>query len=137
VAKHMFNVPRTIARIRNPRNERIFKALGIDVTVNNTNIILESIEEEVPTHPMTHLRDIRERGLGIVEIKIPENAPTVGKPIKELALPENAAVAVIIRRKTSKPITVSGTTAIQAEDLVIAVTPHEAEEALRAALRGE
>jgi len=137
VAKHMFHVPRTIARIRNPKNERIFKELGIDVTVNNTNIILENIEEEVPTHPLTHLRDIRGLGLGIVEIKIPENAPTIGRPLKELPLPENAAVALVIRRKTSKPILASGNTAIQPEDIVIAVTPHEDEEALRAALRGE
>ncbi len=43
VAKHKFNVPRTVARIRNPKNETIFKILWIDVTVSSTNIILERI----------------------------------------------------------------------------------------------
>src|SRR3972149_6109368 len=41
VAKHKFNVPRTIARIGNPQNEMLFKKLGIDVTVSSTKIILE------------------------------------------------------------------------------------------------
>ena len=78
VAKHKFNVPRTIARIRNPANENIFKKLGIDVTVSSTNIILEHIEEEVPTHPLTHLLTIRDRGLEVVEVKIPPESTTVG-----------------------------------------------------------
>ncbi|GAJ22805.1 unnamed protein product, partial [marine sediment metagenome] len=60
VAKHRFNVPRTVARIRNPKNETIFKKLGIDVTISSTNIILEHIEEEVPTHSLTHLFTIRD-----------------------------------------------------------------------------
>jgi len=33
VAKYKFNVPRTIARVRNPKHEILFKKLGIDVTV--------------------------------------------------------------------------------------------------------
>src|SRR5512136_2459721 len=55
VAKYKYNVPRTIARIRNPKNEALFKKLGVDVTVSTTDIILEAIEREVPTHPLTHL----------------------------------------------------------------------------------
>ncbi|HUS13979.1 MAG TPA: TrkA family potassium uptake protein, partial [Chloroflexia bacterium] len=33
VAKRRFNVPRVIARINNPKNEQIFRLLGIDATV--------------------------------------------------------------------------------------------------------
>ena len=136
VAKHMFGVPRTVARIRNPRNEALFKKLGIDVTINTTNLILESIEEEVPTHTLIHLRDIRDKGLEIVEVKIPPDAPTIGKPLKELSLPEGSVLSLIIR-KARRPIVPSGATILQAEDQVIAVTAHESEEALRAILSGQ
>ena len=135
VAKHKFNVPRTIARIRNPKNEILFKKLGIDVTVSATNIILESIEQEVPTHPLTHLLTIRDRGLEIVDVKIPPDSNTVGKPIKELALPEGSVLSLIIR-KARKPIVPTANTVLQAEDQIIAVTAPESEEALRTALRG-
>ena len=136
VAKHMFNVSSTVARIRNPKNENVFRKLGIDVIVNTTNLILETIEEEVPTHTLTHLRDIRDKGLGIVEVKIPPNAPTIGKPVKELSLPEGSVLSLVIR-KARKPIVPSGATVLHAEDQIIAVTTHESEEALRAALSGK
>jgi len=136
VAKHKFNVPWTIARIRNPANEVIFKKLGIDVTVSSTNIILEQIEEVVPTHPLTHLLTIRDKGLEIVEVKIPPDSIVVGKPIKELSLPKESKLALICS-KERKPRVPTASTILRAEDRVIAVTTPESEEALRAVLRGE
>jgi trk system potassium uptake protein TrkA len=135
VAKHKFNVPRTIARIRNPKNEALFKKLGIDVTVSSTNIILEHIEEEVPTHPLAHLRTISDKGLEIVQVKIPPDAPTIGKAVKELSLPEGSTLFLLLR-KQKKPIIPRATTTLQAGDQIIATTTPESEEALRAALRG-
>ncbi len=136
VAKYKFNVPRTIARITNPKNEAIFKKLGIDVTVSSTNIILEYIEQEVPTHPLTHLLTIRDKGLEIVEIKIPPDSTTVGKPLKELSLPPESVLSLLIR-KEQKPHVPTANTILQAGDQIIAVTTPESEEALRAALRGD
>jgi len=135
VAKHKFEVPRTVARIRNPRNEALFKKLGVDVTVSATNIILEAIEHEVPTHPLTHLLSIEEEGLEIVRIKIPAGAAAVGRPVKEIELPSGSILALIIR-KASSPIVPTAGTVLQAEDQIIAVTPSEAEGALRTSLRG-
>ena len=135
VAKHKFNVPRTVARINNPKNEAIFKELGIDVAVSSTNIILESIQEEVPTHSLTHLLDIREKGLEIVELKIPADAETVGKKLEDITLPPKSRLFLIIS-KQDKPRLPNASTVLQAEDQIIAVTTPESEEALRIALRG-
>ena len=135
VAKHKFNVPRTIARIRNPKNETLFKKLGVDGTVSSTKIILEHIEGEVPTHPLTHLLTIRDKGLEVVEVKIPLEATTVGKAVKELSLPKGSTLALIIR-KQRKPIIPKANTILEAEDQIIAVTTPETEKALRTALRG-
>jgi len=134
VAKHKFNVPRTIARISNPKNEAIFKKLGIDATVSSTNVILEYIEQEVPTHPLTHLLEIRDEGLEIVEVKIPPESAAVGKAIKDLPLPPESALSLLIR-KQEKPRIPTSNTVLRAEDQIIAVTPPESEQALRAALR--
>ncbi len=135
VAKHKFNVSRTIARIRNPQNEAIFKKLGIDVTVSSTNVILEHIQEEVPTHPLTHLLSIRDQGLEVVEIKIPPKSTAVGKRVKELSLPEGTRLALVIH-PTQKPKVPAADTIIRAEDRIIAITSSELEEELRAILRG-
>ena len=135
LAKHMFHVPRTISRIRNPKNEVLFKKLGIDVTISSTNVILEHIEEKVPTHSLTRLMAIEDKGLEIVEVKIPPKSATAGKMVKELALQPETVLSLILR-KGRKPIIPAVDTVIQADDQIIAVTPPETEEALRATLRG-
>jgi len=135
VAKHKFNVPRTIARIRNPQNEAIFKKLGIDVTVSATNIILEAIEKEVPTHPLTHLLTRSDKGLEIVEVRIPPDSKTIGKTVKEVSLPEGTKLALIIHRDR-KPIIPNPNTIIREGDQLIALTTPELEEKLRATLTG-
>jgi len=135
VAKYKFNVPRTIARSRNPGNKSLFKKLGVDVVVSSTDIILEHIEEEVPTHPLTHLFTFEDRGLEIVEVKIPPESKTVGKSVKELSLPEESKLVLVIPRER-KPHLATASTILQAGDRVIALTPPESEEQLRTALRG-
>ena len=135
VAKHKFKVPRTIARIRNPQNEILFKKLGIDVTVSSTNVILEHIQEEVPTHSLIHLLSIRDQGLEVVEIKIPANSTAVGKRLKELSLPKETRLALVIHQ-AQKPKVPTADTVIRAEDRVIAITSPELEEELRTILRG-
>jgi len=135
VAKHKFNVPRTIARIRNPKNEVIFKKLGIDVTVSSTNIILEHIEEQVPTHPLTHLLAIEDSGLEIVEVKIPPESTAVGKSVRQLSLPQGSKLALVIRKEGKNRVPTLNTI-LRAGDRIIALTTPESEEALRTVLRG-
>jgi len=136
VAKHKFNVSRTIARIRNPQNEAIFKKLGIDITVSSTNVILEHIQQEVLTQPLTHLLTIRDKGLEIVEVRIPPGSATIGKPVKELSLPEGSRLTLIIPRER-KPHLPTSDTILREGDRIIAITTPESEEALRATLRGD
>jgi len=135
IAKHKHNVPRTIARLRNPRNAPLFKKLGVDVTISTTDLILEAIEREVPTHPLTHLLTIDEKGLVVVDVKISSGSTTVGKTVKELSLPAESNLALIIPHQGSAR-TLSANTVLQAGDQIIAVTTPESEEALRSALRG-
>lgn len=135
VAKYKFNVPRTVARIRNPQNEAIFKKLGIDVTVSTTNIILEAIEKEVPTHPLTHLLTISDKGLEIVEVRIPPTSNSINKQLKEIPMPQGSKLALIIP-KNRKPRMPTPNTVLREGDQVIALTTPELEQELRAALTG-
>jgi len=134
VAKHKFNVPRIIARIGNPKNEALFKKLGIDVTVSSTNLILEYIEQEVPTHPLTHLLQLRRGELEIVEVKIPPTSTAVGKQVRELPLPPGSVLSLIIKEEGVQVPTPY--TTLEGEDRVIAVTKPELEQALRIILTG-
>jgi len=132
VARHVFNVPRTVARINNPKNEVIFRELGIDLTVSATSAIMSHIEQELPTHPLISLLTLR-RGFEIVEVKVPDDAAVIGRPLKDVTLPQQSLIWGIVdaegNPKASMPDTV-----LHAGDEVVAVTLKESEEALRAAL---
>jgi trk system potassium uptake protein TrkA len=129
VAKYKFGVPRTIARVSNPKNEEIFRTLGIDCTIGVTNLILKHIEEEIPTHPLIHLLTMGEEGTEIVEIKIKENSGAVGKSVKELELPPDT-VLVLLMQNGQKPQIPASDTILKANDRLIAVTSLENKEAL-------
>ena len=132
VAKVKFNVPRTIARINNPKNEEIFRRLGIDTTISATAAILAQIEQELPTHPVIPLLSLS-GGLKMVGLKIPPTAAVVGKPIRELMLPHQSLIALVIDHR-GVPAVPTSDTVLRAEDEVVVVTPTENEAALQAAL---
>ena len=135
VAKHKYNVPRTVARIRNPQNADFFKKLGVDVTVSTTSIILEAIEREVPTHPVTELLALEEKGLVIVDVKITADSPNVGKALRDLKFPGESKLALIIPHEGTAQVP-TATTILGADDQIIAVTSEESVEALKDTLRG-
>jgi len=134
IAKHKFNVNRTVARIRNPINEPLFKKLGVDGIINGTNVILESIQGEVPTHSLTHLMDI-EDGEVIVVIRIPENAKTIGQPIRNLEITDDNKLLLVITADKKNRIPTKNTI-IKGGDKIIATTTRDREESLRKILTG-
>ena len=136
LAKHKFNVFRTIARIRNPQNEILFKKLGIDVTVSSTNVILEYIQEDVPTHALTHLLSIEDSGEEVVEIRIPPGAKTIGQAIRHLEMPGGSKLVLVISTGKRNRIPTKNTV-VKEGDRFIAITTQKEEEALRVALTGD
>lgn len=135
VAKHRFNVPRTVARVNNPKHEAVFKMLGIDTTVSATGVIMAQIEQELPTHPLIPLLTLKGSGLEIVEVKIPPDAAVVGKSIRDILLPHQSLISLVVD-SAGQPRVPTSDTVIREGDEVVAVTMKESEEALRAALTG-
>ena len=133
VAKAKFNVPRAVARINNPKNEEIFKKLGIDTTVSATAAILAQIEQELPTHPLIPLLTLKGGGLEIVEVKVPENSAVVGKRISDILLPQQSLIALIVD-EDGVPRVPKSDTVVRAGDELMAVTRTENEDALRSVL---
>jgi trk system potassium uptake protein TrkA len=136
VAKHKFGVPRTIARVNNPENETIFKKLGVDCPISVTNLILEHIEEKIPTHPLIHLLAMGEEKMEIVEVKILEGSKSVGKSVKELSLPSDSILALLIRNG-QKPQVPTVDTVLEVNDRIIALTTTDSEAALQEELASD
>src|SRR4030043_1715659 len=130
IAKHKFGVPRTIARVNDPKNEEIFRKLGVDCPISVTNLILEHIEEKIPTHPLIHLLTMGEEKMEIVEVKILDGSKSVGKSVKELSLPLDSILALLIRNG-QKPQVPTADTVLEANDRIVALTTTDSEEILK------
>jgi trk system potassium uptake protein TrkA len=133
IAKAKFSVPRAVARINNPQNETLFRRLGIDSTVSATNLIMAHIEQELPWRGLIPLVTLRGRSLEVVEVRIPSEARIVNHKVSEALLPQGSLISLIIDPE-GNPRVPSGETTIHADDIVLAVTNVESEEALRNAL---
>ena len=129
VAKRRFGVNRTIARINNPKNEEIFHRLGIDVAVSTTEVILSVLEQEIPSETIVPLLRMRHADVEIVEARLSPRAPVVGRALRELNLPQESTIALVIRK--DKPIFPDGSTVLEAGDEVLAFTRAIHEDELR------
>jgi trk system potassium uptake protein TrkA len=129
VAKEKFHVKRTIARVNNPKNETLFRMLGVDVTVSQTNYILNLIEQAIPERSFIHLLNLRHEDLAIVDAKVSESSVVAHRSIGEVELPANTAIAAIARGPNL--IVPNPTTELLPGDDIIAVAHQDQEDALR------
>jgi trk system potassium uptake protein len=135
VAKMRYSVPRAIARVSNPKNEKLFRQLAIDETVSPTRSILGMIEHEIPVHDLLHLAELGGGELQIVEAQLDGHSPAVGRELRDLDLPEATTVAVLIRE--SRAILTRPETRLREGDKLLVITSSEREDELRSLLIGE
>ena len=135
LAQHRFNVPKIIARVNNPKNEEIFRRLGVTHTVSQTNIILSRIEEEIPNRPLIHLSTLRHADIAVVEVDLEGDSPVVGQDIRGVRFPPETVIAGIVRDDAL--LVASGGTRFAPGDRVVALTRKRYETALRDLLVGE
>ncbi|MEE3013735.1 MAG: TrkA family potassium uptake protein [Chloroflexota bacterium] len=134
MTKHIFHAPRTMALIKDPKNEPIFHEVGIDVVVNSTHMVLESIEEAVPGRPLVHLMNLRIPGMELVSVSVPEDSNIIGKRLSEIELPPNSFITLMVK-KTGATLP-TGRSVVEAEDELVAVTPEGEEQILYDILTG-
>lgn len=120
LAKEKFNVRRTVGRVNNPDNERVFAELGIDVPVDSTKIIAKIIEEEVSFSDFVNLMSFKRGKLTIVRVDLPKESPIINKEVKDIALPPDSVLVSILR--SEEVIVPKGDTVLQAGDDIIAIT---------------
>jgi len=125
MARTRFNVPRTIARVINPRNEWLFnETFHVDVALNQAKVLAGLIREEMSLGDMMTLLKLRRGRYSLVEEKIEPGAQAIGIALKDLGLPDDCIIAAIIR---DGDVTLPrGDTKFQEKDEVLAITSPEA-----------
>ncbi len=124
LARTLFNVRRTVARINNPLNAWLFdQNFHVDETINQADVMAHLIQEEMSLGDMMTLLKLRRGRYSVVEEKVPAGAKAIGTKIKDLGLPDQCIVAAIIRHgQITLP---RGTSILEEGDEVLAVTDTE------------
>jgi len=124
IAKTMFDVPRTIARINNPNNAWLFnEKFKVDVALNSSDVLAHMIQEEMSLGDMMTLFKIRRGRYSVVEEKVPAGAKVIGVQLKDMDLAAHCVIAAIIRNgEMTLP---RGDSELQENDEIIAVASLE------------
>src|SRR5512146_3223347 len=134
MAKHHFDVPRTIARVNNPKNEELFRHLGVDEIISPTRMILGSIEQDIPVHELLHLAALGDSDLEIIEAHLQDGSPAVGRTMAEVPVPEGCSLFAVVRDGVATPLRAD--TVLAVGDKVIAIGKADCETQLREQLIG-
>ena len=135
LSKQEYGVPRVLARVNHPDNEWLFtEQWGVDAAVSPPHILTAMVEEEVTVGDLVRLLPLEHGRISIVELTIPEDSPSAGRPVYELRMPPDSAIVAIIRE--SHVVIPQLETVIAGGDEILALSVPEAEDALRAAILG-
>jgi trk system potassium uptake protein TrkA len=98
IAKTEYGVPRTVARVNNPKNEWMFdEAWGVDVAVSTPRIMTALVEEAVSVGDIVRIFHFQQSNTDILELTLPNDSPTVGKRVGDIPWPQDTALVAIIR----------------------------------------
>ncbi|WP_433066385.1 potassium channel family protein [Dactylosporangium sp. CS-033363] len=136
LAKTEFAVPRVVARINRAENEWLFnEQWGVDVSVSKPRLMAALVEEAVSVGDLVRLMTFRQSEANLVEITLPEHAPYVGHPVRDVPLPHDAALVAVLRGR--RVLVPTPDDPLEAGDELVFVVTSEMEDTVREVILGE
>jgi trk system potassium uptake protein len=130
LAKTEFGVPRTVARVNNPKNEWMFdEAWGVDVAVSTPRLMTALVEEAVSVGDLVRIFQFQQGRASMVEITLPEGSPFAGRRVGDVDWPTDTVLVAIIREE--RPLAPTADDAMEAGDELLFITTTEQEDRLQ------
>jgi trk system potassium uptake protein TrkA len=120
LAKTEYGVPRTVARVNNPKNEWMFdEAWGVDVAVSMPRLMTALVEEAVSVGDLVRIFTFQQSNTDLVEMTLPADSPMSGSRVGDVAWPMDTALVAIIRE--GRPIVPSADDPLESGDELLFV----------------
>ncbi|MDO5626754.1 MAG: TrkA family potassium uptake protein [Mobilicoccus sp.] len=98
LAKTEFGVPRTVARVNNPRNEWLFgDGWGVDVAVSTPRLMTALVEEAVSVGDLVRIFEFQQSHAVLVELTLPETSPWATRLVGDVPWPADTVLTCIVR----------------------------------------
>lgn len=135
LAKTEFGVSRVVARVNDARNEWLFtEAWGVDVAVSAPRALVAAIEGAIDIGHLVRLMELRQGQVSLAKMILPPDDPLVGKRVRDLRMPENTALVIVIR--DSGVILPQPDDVLEADDEMLFLAGGAAEDQVRALVHG-
>lgn len=133
LAKTEYGVPRTVARVNNPKNEWMFdEAWGVDVAVSTPRLMTALVEEAVSIGDLVRIFTFQQSHANMVEMTLPSDSPVAGTLVGDIDWPADTVLVCIIRAE--RPIAPSRDDVLEVNDELMFVTVPESEDELQQVL---
>lgn len=97
IASRVYNVPRCIARVNAPKNQRIFRALDIE-SISSTELIANLIEEETLMGSVSVVSSLTHGNVILTEISVPHmrnHSNDEGVLAYDVEMPEDSLIVAV------------------------------------------
>jgi len=129
LAKTEFGVPRTVARVNNPKNEWMFDSTwGVDVAVSTPRLMTALIEEAVSVGDLVRIFEFSQSEAVLVELTLPEGTPWTGQRVIDVPWPIDTVLTCLVRQQ--RAIAPSADDVLEVGDELILVTSVDREDEL-------
>src|SRR3954453_5138386 len=126
IAKTEFGVPRTVARVNNPKNEWMFdEAWGVDGAGSTPRVMTALVEEAVSIGDLVRIFQFQQGRATMVEMTLPKDSPYAGARVGDLRWPADSVLVGIIREE--RPIAPTRDDALEGHDELLFLTVPESE----------
>lgn len=128
IATRVFSVPRCIARVNNPKNRRIFRAIGIE-SISSTMLIANMIEEEALMGGVGVVSSLSRGDIALIELPVPSRLRhfdvTHGVPVDMIEMPEGSSLIAVDRREYAEAEVATEETVLYPGDKAVIVAEHD------------
>jgi len=135
LAKDYFGVKRTIARVKNPKNIRVFEQLGVDSVISSTARIAGSIDQELDWADVNTLLAKQATHVRVREALVDPDSPYRGKQLGAIGLPKGMILVCLVR--DGEAIIPDGETKLMEDDNVVILGSENDLPGVIAKIRGE
>lgn len=133
LAKNIFKVKKTVAKVNNPKNAVVLRLLGVDNVINSTDNIAAMIEREVDSSKIKELIELNHGEAVICEIQLPEDYALDGIRLMDIKIPALFNIVSISRGNIL--IIPRGQSELKSGDKLLVISEKDSENQLRKVLK--
>ena len=127
-----FKAVRTIVRLNDPRNDRLFRLSGVGGTVSSSAILAELIEREVAAERVRTLLSFPSGGVAIVQVDLSTKSSVAGARVRDVPWPRGTLLVSVLRGE--EVLVPEGALTVRAGDRLLLLAPPSVEGQLQTLL---